>query len=138
MKKLFSVLVVGLLLIAFACGGGGKYADLKNVFEDYIDATEKFFDGFEKADNADKVAAAINDYSDAVKKIIPKMKEMQKKYPDLGKEKDVPEELKATMERFQKVMAKMPTLFGKVAQYGTDPKVQEAQKKLMEVMAELR
>lgn len=137
MKKLFSVLVVGLLLIAFACGGGGKYADVKKVMQDNIDATEKFANSLEKADSADDVAAAINDYSDSMEKFIPKMKELQEKYSELNDPGKMPEDLKEIMEKMTALQTRMQGARAKIQQYGTDPKVQAASMKLMEVMTKM-
>ncbi len=135
MKKLFSVLAVGLLLFAFACGGGGgKYAEAKKIMEETADTMEEFMNSVEKAGSADDVVAAINKFSDSMKKLKPKVEELQKKYPELKNEKEVPEELKPVIERFNSLGSRMMGAMGNIAKYAADPKVQEAQQKLMEAM----
>ena len=54
-----AVFMVGLL----ACGGGGKYSDLKPLVKKYNQETEKFISAMENADNAKKVAAALTEFS---------------------------------------------------------------------------
>lgn len=137
MKKLFSVLVVGLLLIAFGCGGGGKYADAKKVMQDSIDTMETFANALEKADSADAVAAAMNDFSDGMEKIIPKLKEMMEKYSELKDPGKTPEDLKEIMGKMTAVQAKMGQVQSKIQQYASDPKVQAATMKLMGVMSKM-
>lgn len=134
MKKLFSLLVVGLFLLAYACGGGGD--DPKSVISDYFDVMEGFVNGLEKADNADGVVAAIEKFAAKMKELKPRMMALEEKYPELKKmnQGQMPEEFKEFEGRFKELMPKLMGIFGKIAQYANDPKVQEAQKKLEEVM----
>lgn len=133
MKKLFSVLVVGLLLIAFACGGGGKYAEAKKVMQGIVDTTENFVADVEKAGSADDVASAINTFADEMKKFKTKMEELQEKYPELKDQTEVPEDIKSLTEKLAGMQAKMMGAMTKAQQYMTDPKVQEALKKLADL-----
>lgn len=134
MKKLFSLLVVGLFLLAYACGGGGD--DPKSVMNDYFDVMEGFINGLDKADSADAVVAAMENFAAKMKELKPKMIALEEKYPELKKMKQgqMPEEFKEFEDRFKEMMPKMMGIFGKIAQYANDPKVQEAQKKLEEAM----
>jgi hypothetical protein len=134
MKKLFSLLVVGLFLLAYACGGGGD--DPKSVMNDYFDAMDEFLSDMEKAASADEVVAALNKVGDTMKKLKPRMMALEEKYPELKKMKEgqMPEEFKEFQERLQGMMPKMMGLIGKLGQYANDPKVIEAQKKWEEAM----
>jgi phage shock protein A len=134
MKKLFSLLLVGLFLLAYACGGGGD--DPKSVMNDYFDAMDEFLSDMEKAASADEVVAALNEAADTLKKLKPRMMALEEKYPELknmGQGK-LPEEFKEIEERMKKLMPKMMGLFGKIAKYAADPKVIEAQKRMQEAM----
>jgi uncharacterized coiled-coil DUF342 family protein len=137
MKKILSVLAVGLLLVAVACGGG-KYADVKNVLEKNISATENFFNAMEKAGSADDVAAALTNYADEMDKLIPELKDVQKKYPELKDEEDMPKDVKELMEKYNKLAEKFPQAMSKIAQYAADSKVMEAQEKFLEVMSKMK
>jgi len=135
MKKLFSLLVVGLFLLAYACGGGGD--DPKSVINDYFEVMEGFINGLEKAGSADDVAAAMEKFTAKMKELKPRMMALEEKYPELKKmstEGKMPEEFKEFEGRMKELMPKMMGLFGKIAQYATDPKVVAAQKKFEEIM----
>ena len=134
MKKLFSLLVVGLFLMAYACGGGGD--DPKSVMNDSLDAMEDLIYDLEGEDSADDVVAAMDKFVDKMKKLKPKVMALQEKYPELknlGQGK-LPEEFKEVEERTSKLMPKMMGMFGKIAKYAADPKVIEAQKRMQEAM----
>lgn len=135
MKKLFSLLVVGLFLLAYACGGGGD--DPKSVANATADAFEALVNDVDGANSADDVVAAINKFADKMKELKPKIKALQEKYPELknmGKGDEVPAEFKEANERMTKLGPKLIGLFGKLQKYDADPKVVEAQKKLQEAM----
>lgn len=139
MKKFaFSVVAFIFILALISCGGGGKYSDAKAVMNDYCDSMSNFADELNKAGNAVDVAKAINNFSDEMEKYIPKLKELDKKYPEMKtqKEEEIPAELKPVMERLQKeIMPKFISAMGKIQQYMNDPLVQEANKKMSETMS---
>ncbi|MCK4760886.1 MAG: hypothetical protein KAW12_01715 [Candidatus Aminicenantes bacterium] len=111
-----------------------KYADAKAVMEKQFAAFDEFGAACEKAGNAEDVAAAIDKFTAAMKDLTPKMKELQEKYPDLMKQTEPPDELKESLQRGEEASKKLSTGMQKAMQYATDPKVQEAQKKLVETM----
>ncbi len=142
MKKLilFATVIVFLFGLA-ACGGGGKYADAKKLMEKQIQLFEDFINGVDKAGSADDVAAALNDFSDEMQKMVPEMKELQEKYPELKDAKDeaMPEELKPIMEKLQKeIMPKFMGVMAKIGQYANDPAVQEASQNFQKAMSEMK
>jgi hypothetical protein len=132
MKKLFSVLAVGILVFSYACGGGGS--DPKSVMKDMLSIMDDFFVDMDKADNADHIVAAIDKYSSRMKELIPRLKQLKEKYPELLNMKEVPPEFKEFEEKFKEMQPKFMGLMGKLMKYATDPKVQAAQKKMMEAM----
>jgi hypothetical protein len=138
MKKLFSLLVVGLFLLAYACGGGGD--DPKSVMKDLFSVMEDFYSGVEKADNADDIVAAIEKFSKGMQEITPRMKKLQEQYPELKDMKgdNIPPEFKEFEAKMKEMGPRMMGLMGKFAKYGSDPKVQAAQKKMMEAMQALQ
>ena len=128
---------LAVFMVAFyACGGGGgKYADLKPVIKDMNKATEKFIADMEKADNGEKVAAALTGYAEAMGKLQPKMKEMEEKYPELKDMTGPPPELGADAEKLMELMGKMTTSMMKAMEYADDPAVQKAQEELDKAMS---
>jgi len=138
MKKLFSLLVVGLFLLAYACGGGGD--DPKSVMKDFFNVMEDFYANVDKADNADDIVAAIDKFSEGMQEITPRLKKLEEKYPELKnmKEGNLPPEFKEFEEKMKEIGPKMMGLMGKFMKYANDPKVQAAQKKMMEAMQALQ
>lgn len=135
MKKLFSLLVVGLFLLAYACGGGGD--DPKSVMNEYFDAMDDLINGLDKARSADDVVAVMEKVAAKIKEMKPRLMALEEKYPELKKMKTegkMPEEFKEFEARLKEMMPKMMGVFGKIAKYANDPKVLEAQKKFDEAM----
>jgi hypothetical protein len=133
MKKLVLILSVTTFLVSLVgCSGGGKYADAKKVLGEVIDLTKEYISGIEKVENAQDYVAVLNKYGEGMKALKPKFMELEKKYNLKGEEP--PAELKPLVEEMGKVMAQMMTASMKMAQFATDPAVQEASKKLQEVM----
>jgi hypothetical protein len=139
MKK-FAILVVTLFsifAIVSCSGGGGKYGDAIKVMENYVDLFDGFIGNLENANNGPDVAKALDTFSAGMKDLVPKLKELDAKYPEL-KGKDVPAELKPIMDRLQnEIIPKFGSVMGKIAQFQNDPAVVEANKRFQEAMMEM-
>jgi hypothetical protein len=136
MKKLFSWLVVGLFLLVYACGGGDNP---KSVMKDYLEVMEGLINSLDKAGSANDVAAAMEKFVVKMKDLKPRMKAVGEKYPELkkmGADGKFPDEFKEFEGRIKEMMPKMMGVLGKIAQYASDPKVVEAQKKFQEIWKE--
>jgi predicted small secreted protein len=141
MKKAIVFACVALLVMSVAAcnkDGGGKYGDVKKVFGKYIDATEKFATTMDGVKSADDVVKAIEAYTVVAKDLGPQIKGFEAKYPEFKDMENPPEELKPLVDRMTAVATKMMGSMGKIAEYASDPKVQEAQTKLNEVMGSMR
>ena len=125
-----AVFVVGFM----ACGGGGKYSDLKPVVKKYNQNTEKFINAMEKADSAEKVAAAMNDYVKKMGELKSKMEEMEEKYPELKTMSGPPPELGEEGKKMGELTNKMATAMMKAFQYADDPAVKKAQEEFEKIM----
>lgn len=138
MKITKGITIVCVLIFAVALtscgGGGGKYSDLKPVVKQFNNTTETFINAMEKADTADKVAAALNAFAKEMKTTKVKMDKMEEKYPELKDMSDPPAELGAEATRMQELMGRMGSVMMKAMQFGDDPKVMEAQKAFEEAM----
>jgi len=135
-KALILCIVIVLALSVAACkGGGGKFADAKEVLEKYIGANEKFSAALEGANSADAVVTALNALTETTKVLAPQFKAIETKYPEFKNQDNPPEELKPLMTRLEAAAGKMMTAMQKIAQFASDPKVQEAQTKFTEAMA---
>jgi len=140
MKKILAVLAVGLLLAAFACGGGkyedakGDYADAKKVMEETADTMEDLVAALEKAGSADDIVAAIDNFSDEMGELNSEMSKIRKKY-NLENAAEIPDELKPAMERLRELFPKVIEAMINIAEYDADPGVRKAQEKLREALS---
>ncbi len=138
MKKLLLVSLLGIFILGLiACGGG----DAKSVLRDYINSMKSFSEDMNSADSAGEVTKALNDFSDNMESIIPKMKTLSDKYPELKKmssKGNLPEEFKEFETEMQEVATKMMGAFMKMGKYASDPKVAEANKRFMKTMQGLK
>lgn len=134
-KKL--ALVLFSLLVVVFIGCGGKYSDAVEVNEAFLDVMLDYTDGLEKADNAGKIAEAMNEFADRMTVLGPRMKKISEKYPQLKDEKNQPEELKKLRKKGDELEKKFSESFMKTMQYMNDPEVQKAQQRLSVAMQTL-
>jgi len=135
MKK-FTLIVISamLMLLIFGCG---KSDSPDAVIEDMLDTFDGFIADMEKSDNVDSAISAMEKFAKVMETLKPRMEEVEKKYPDLKntfKGDEVPAEFKKFEERIKAMGPKMGALMGKMMQYMSDPKFQEASKKFQESM----
>ena len=127
------LLGAGLLLGLAACGADTPEA----AMEDMIVNMETFADKMTAADNADQIVDAIDTFSQGMQDLVPRMKALQEKHPELMDsmgEGKLPKGMEKLEERFKAVTLKIGGATAKMMQFATDPKVQEAAKKFQEAM----
>jgi len=134
-RKLGGLIAVLAVACALACCGGGKYGSAKSLINKQIDIMNDYADAMEKAGSAKDVAAALNAYAADSQELIPAMKKLQAEFPEMKNQAEPPAELKPEMDKMQAVMGRIISASMKAAQYMQDPAVQEAQRKLGEVMS---
>ena len=125
------LLLLGLVVIS--CGGG-KYADVIKLNQEYIGLLETYVADIDKAGNAQSVAKAMNKYADGLEKVWPRMKAVSEKYPELKDKENPPEELKASQQEAEAWSMKMGASFQKIMPYMNDPDVKKAQVRISAVM----
>ena len=104
MKKFLLLATAMVFVLGFvACGGGGdKTADTKAVMEEYVNLFDSLATSLDGAGSASEVASAMDSFTEGMDKLVPKMKELQEKYPDmLGEGKEPPAEFKPLMDKLQ-------------------------------------
>ncbi len=140
MKKGNAFLILCLIssmIIINGCGGG-KYSDAKKVTNEYADAMDDFVTAINKSNNASEVAKAMDSFTDKMAKIAPKLKEIEKKYPELQNMSTPPKELEESKKRMEEVSQKYTSSMMKLVQYVNDPQVQKAQERMSQVMQKLQ
>jgi len=113
---------------------GSKYSDAIKLNKEYADLMERYVAEIDKADDANKVATAMNRYADALEDLWPRMKQLSEKYPELKDIENQPEELKESQSRAEEMGKKIAGTFMKIMPYMEDPEVQKAQQRIFAVM----
>jgi hypothetical protein len=130
--------MVGLCVVALVFGmiacGGGKYGDAKKVISKSNKVLEGFLAKMDKADNPKTVAAAVTGFAAEMEKIVPEMRKLEEKYPELRGSQGVPAELGEEGKKMMELWGKFASVMMKIQQYAEDPEVQKAQEKLEGVM----
>lgn len=121
-----------LLVFTFACGG--KYSDAVEVQEDFIGLAGDFVDAMDSADSADKVATAMNNYADVLEDLMPRVREINEKYPELRNPDKVPEKFEQTAEEHQAVTQQVGSSFMKAMPYMSSPEVRQTQERIIVAM----
>jgi len=140
MKSKLWIILLCVVVVAVgitACGGGGKYADAKKVITKSNTVLADFLEKMNSVDNAKDAAAAMNSFTDEMEKIVPEMRELEKKYPELGGGQSVPEELGEEGKKMMELWGKFGSIMTKIQQFADDPEVDKAQKRLQTVMSGL-
>ena len=131
-KKITAVaLAFVFVLVSFGCKPSGKYGDLKEYLNDFIEVNQEYISALEKANSAKEVAEAITELGNDMEKLSKKGKEIEKKYPDLKSiKKNPPVELKEEFEKLDQMTQKFLTVSMKMMKYMMDPEVMKASQEL--------
>jgi hypothetical protein len=135
MKKTILPAVIGLgLMVVLAAGCGGKYADVKRVNQAFVKLMQAYVDDMAGVGSAADAARAVNRLADGMEKLMPEMKAIKKKYPELQDPDNLPEEIKATEKEMETVGRNFAESFMKLMAYMENKEVQDAQERLTSVM----
>ncbi len=132
MKKTVFILMSFLLIAGM--GVAGKYSNAVEVNESFLDAMIDYMEGLEKADNAGKVADAMNEFADRMEVLGPEMRKISEKYPELNDPENQPEEFKKLRKKSDEMEQKFAGSFMKTMQYMSDPEVRKAQQRFSVAM----
>jgi len=125
-RKIVRFLFLTALVFQGGCGTG-KYADIKIVIRDMIDARERFVAEAEQAESADEAALSITTLENDMKKLKPRYKELETKYPELLHPEDLPIELKELVVALNRASeSRDEALTDILMRYPDDPGVQKA------------
>ncbi len=137
--KRFALILVGLILgfgMLNGCGKG-EYDEVIEYNDQFVSITKEYVNGLNTAESGKDVAKAMNKFADEFEKLIPKMKEVNQKFPDLQNTKDLPQELMTSQEEAKAVGMEFASSFMKSMKYAMEPEVAEAQKRMGAIMASM-
>lgn len=136
MKKVYGMLFAAVLTVFLISGCGSSSNEAEAIIKKQVDITEAYVNGIEKADNADEVVKAIENYTRGMKALIPELNEFEKKYPEFRVGK-TPQGMEDEFKRMEDVSAKIPGTMMKITQYMMDSKVQAAMQQMGEEMGKI-
>jgi hypothetical protein len=133
-----SIIIATLAVFVLTACGSGEWGEIEDIVTDQADITEAYVAGLEKAQSAEDMAEVINEFTDGMKTLIPKIKTFQEAHPEFwtGGE-EVPEKIKVQQERLEAASTKIQGAFMNMMTYMMDPKVQEAMMNMSTEMAKL-
>jgi len=136
LQKLGLVFIL-ICLMPFFSNCGGKYDEVISLNGEFVEVMEDYVENLDKADSAKTVAAAMNDFSDKMDDLAPRLKEMAQKYPELKDPKNLPDELRASQKKSEELGKRMAGSMMKMMQYMMSPEVQAAQQRMSQVMGSM-
>ena len=139
MKRNLCIALFGIILCIFvmSCGGGGKYADVIKLNEQFAAAMEDYISEIDQVKNAQDAADAMNRLSDKMEKLAPKIRKAYDSYPELKDKDNMPAEIEASNKKARAAGEEMGATFMKLMPYMEDPEVVKAQERLSKVMRDL-
>jgi hypothetical protein len=132
--KLASLLCLLVSLFLLNGCSGKKYEDVKEVNGDMVTIMDEYAAEIDKSANAQDVVKAINRFADKMEALVPKMKKLAEKYPELENMDNPPEELKESQAKAEAVGQKIAGSMMKIMPYMNDPEVKKAQERMSETM----
>ena len=133
-RCLGSMGMVILTVLVIACGG--KYDEAESTLNEYADAMEDYIGRMEKADSADAVVNAMQDFTENMNTLIPRLQEMNQKFPELASDRNAPKELETVSRRMGELSPKLQSAMMTAMPYMMDPQVQQAMTAQAQAMAQ--
>jgi hypothetical protein len=112
-----TIMILVALLIVAGCGGS-KFAKEKTVLDTMASAMETFTSTVNSADTPAGITQALGSFSGVVEKLVPQMKSLTADHPDW--EKNPPEELKETFDKFNNAKTGFQNAMPKVTAMAKD------------------
>jgi len=117
---------------------GIKYRDAKRIFAEHIRLYESFILKIESTEDTRMISEAVKNLSAELDKLIPEMKRINRKYPELGK-KDAPPpvELQGESEMLEALEPRLKEAFFKIQMFSSDENIKKATEDLQKVLSKL-
>ena len=139
-KALSFCLICAVAFGAAGCGGEDvdhRYDPVKDLMTDQIKLFKNTTSALNKAESAEDIADALNQWADGMRALFPRFKENTEILSQL-KEMDPPIELQASNRELDMAGKAMNEASAKIQQFMDDPKVQSAQQNVAKMLEELQ
>jgi len=118
--------------------GSIKYRDAKRILGELIKLYENFILKVESTEDTHIIAEAVTVFSVELDKLIPEMKRINSKYPELGKSNvSPPSELQSESEMLEILQPRLKNAFFKIQLYNSDVNVKKATDDLQKVLTKM-
>jgi hypothetical protein len=122
-----------------AINSGIKYRDAKRILAELIKLYEDFILKIESTEDPKIISSAVNNFSAGLDKLIPEMKRVNSKYPELEKFKiSPPAELKNESALLEVLEPRLRDAFFKIKMFSSDEDVKKATEDLQKVLTKLK
>jgi len=129
-EKLLTVFLMLCVVIPTGCHSSEKYSDVIAVNAQFMKVTEAYLQGLEKAGSASEAAKVMNTFADGLEKVMPTMKKLAEKYPELKNGQNLPESIQASQKQAEQMGMRMMQAMMKIAPFMDDPAVKKAQERV--------
>lgn len=115
-----------------------KYRDAKRILSELIKLYEEFIFKIESSEEPAVIAKAVNNFSAELDKLLPEMKRVNSKYPELEKFKlSPPAELLNESAMLEVLEPRLRDAFFKIQMFGSDESVKKATDDLHKVLQKM-
>lgn len=115
--------------------GNMKYTDVRKILSELIKLYENFILKVESTEDTLLLSEEVNKFSRALEKLIPEIKRLNGKYPELKKfEKSPPPELQGESDVLRLIEPRLRDAFFKIKMFNSDEKVKKAADELQRVL----
>jgi len=115
-----------------------KYRDAKRILAEHIRLYENFILKIESTEDTRIIADAVRNLSAELDKLIPEMKRINSKYPELGQKNALPPvELQGETSRLEILEPRLKEAFFKIRMFSSDENVKKATEDLQKILKKI-
>lgn len=115
-----------------------KYRDAKRILAELIKLYENFILKIESTEDPQTISSAVNNFSSDLERLIPEMKRINSRYPELEKFKlSPPAELQSESSMLEVLEPRLKEAFFKIKLYSSDENVKKATENLQKVLIKM-
>ena len=136
MKKNIALLVLSILWLLPVYGfSADKYDEAAVVLKPYIPAMKRYLKVAENTDNPLELAIAMNQLCDKMEELVPKVRQLSKKYPGLEYEQRIPVRHIQFRNELELLMQRFTQSYVRIIQHIGDPQVGKANARMIGILA---